>query len=60
MARTKLVARIIQDQIWRTSQRRPNPKSSRSGVKNFEGTIRNRDLKIKQPIPQTKTFWSKK
>lgn len=60
MARTKLVARIIQDQIRRTSQRRPNPKSSRSGVKNIEGTIRNRDLKINQLISQPKMFWLKK
>ena len=54
MTRTKLAARIVQYQLRRTKQRRPNPKRLRSGVKNIEGRIRSRDIKVKQLIPQPK------
>lgn len=52
MARIKLVARIVQDQLRRANQRGPNPKRLRLGVKNIAERIRNRDIKIKQLIPQ--------
>ena len=63
MTITKLVARIVQDQLRRTNQRRrrtkwrgPNRKQPRIGVKNIEGRIRNTDIKIKQLIPQPKNI----
>ena len=59
MARTKLVARVIQNQLRRANQRRPNPKRPRSGVKTIEGRIGNRDIKIKL-IPQPKNIQDKK
>ena len=60
MIRTKLVGRIVKDQLKRANQRRPHPKRPRSGVKNTEGRIRNRDIKNKQLIPQPKPFRSRK
>ena len=59
MARTKLVARVIQNQLRRANQRRPNPKRPRSGVKTIEGRIGNGDIKIKL-IPQPKNIQDKK
>ena len=60
MVRTNLVARIIQDQLRRANQRRPYPKRPRSCIRNIEGRIRNRDIKIKKLIPQPRKFRSKK
>ena len=49
MARTKLIARD------NYNRRRANYQRSRvwSGIKNIEGRIRNRDIKIKQVIPHS-------
>ena len=60
MIRTKLVGRIVKDQLKRVNQRRPSPKKPIPGVKNTEGRIRNRDIKNKQLIPQPKPFRSRK
>ena len=59
VARTKVTARANcnrrKGQFQRANQRRP-----RSGVKNIEGRIRNRDIKIKQLIPQSRNLDAKK
>ena len=60
MTKTKLVARIVQDQFRRANQKRPNPKRPRPWVKTIEGRIRNRDIKVKQLIPQPKNIQAKK
>ena len=48
------------EQFRRPNQRRPNPKIPRTGVKSIEGRITNRDIKIKQLIPQPKNVLVKK
>ena len=64
MVGTKLVARKNynqrMEQFRRSNQRRPNTKRPRKGIKNIEGRIRNRDIKIKQLIPQPKNVKVKK
>lgn len=64
MARTKLIARNNcnqrKEQFRRSNQRRPNTKRPRKGIKNIEGRIRNREIKIKQLIPQPKNVQVKK
>ena len=53
MAQTKMITRIVSDQIRRQFQRRQAAaphKRVRSGVKNIEGRVRNKTLKIKQFI----------
>ena len=52
MARTKLIARA------NYNLRRENYQRLRvsSGIKNIEGRIRNRDIKIKQIIPQCRNI----
>ena len=64
MARTKLVTRNNyrqrKEQFRKANQRRPNPKRPRTGVISIEGRIRNRNIKIKQLIPQPKNVQVKK
>ena len=54
MTRTKLITRANNNR--RNCQRR----GVRSGIKNTEGRIRNRDIKIKQIIPQSQNIEDKK
>ena len=56
MARTKLIARA------NYNRRRENYQRLRvsSGIKNIEGWIRNRDIKMKQIIPQCRNIEVKK
>ena len=56
MARTKLIARANLNRRRVNYQRR----RIRSGIKNTEGRIRNRDIKIKQIIPQSQNIEDKK
>ena len=56
MARTKLIARANHNRRRVNYQRR----RIRSGIKNTEGRIRNRDIKIKQIIPQSQNIEDKK
>ena len=52
MARTKLITRANYNRRRANCQRR----GVRSGIKNTEGRIRNRDIKIKQIIPQSRNI----
>ena len=52
MAATKLIARANYNRRRANYQRL----GVRSGIKNIEGRIRNRDIKIKQIIPQCETL----
>ena len=56
MARTKLIARANCNRRKANYQRR----RVKSGIKNIEGRIRNRDIKIKQIIPQSQNIEVKK
>ena len=56
MARTKLIARANYNRRRANCQRR----GVRSGIKNTEGRIRNRCIKIKQIIPQSQNIEDKK
>ena len=56
MARTKLITRANYNRRRANCQRR----GVRSGIKNTEGRIRNRDIKIKQIIPQSQNIEDKK
>ena len=55
MARTKVTARANYNHRKGQFHRRP-----RSGVKNIEGRIRKKDIKIKQIIPQPRNIDVKK
>ena len=55
MARTKVTARANYNRRKGQFHRRP-----RSGIKSIEGRIRNRDIKIKQIIPQSRNIDVKK
>ena len=52
MARTKLIARANYNRRRANYQRL----GVRSGIKNIEGRIRNRDIKIKHIIPQSRSI----
>ena len=56
MARTKLTARANYNRRWGNYQQR----RVRLGVKNIEGRMRNRDMKIMQIIPQSRNTEVKK
>ena len=56
MAATKLIARANYNRRRANYQRR----RIRSGIKNTEGRIRNRDIKIQQIIPQSQNIEDKK
>ena len=56
MARTKLIARANYNRRRANCQQR----GVRSGIKNTEGRIRNRYIKIKQIIPQSQNIEDKK
>ena len=56
MAATKLIARANYNRRRANYQRL----GVRSGIKNIEGRIRNRDIKIKHIIPQSAAFKLKK
>ena len=56
MARTKLIARANCNRRKANYQRR----RVKSGIKNIEGRIRNRDIKIKQIIPHLEKLKLKK
>ena len=56
MTRTKLITRANNNRRRGNCQRR----GVRSGIKNTEGRIRNRDIKIKQIIPQSQNIEDKK
>ena len=62
MAKTKLTAGATysqrKEQLQHANQRRPSAKvprkpNNQTGVKNLEGRIRNKDVKIKQLISQS-------
>ena len=70
MARTKMIARIVQDQTHQAARQEARtraklaaavtPPTQWIGVKNIEGRIRNRTFKIKRLLAQPKNVDVKK